>query len=391
MPIQKGIIDVLLARNICILTFFLALLCYVPVVTEGQMVSETVRFTTEDGIELVGRIDRIQSELMVRGMILAPGGFSWLESDPFFDRIPTILASKGLAVLSMTPRRMIQATWKNSTFEDTAKDIRAAVEFMKGRGVTSVYLGGHSNGASEAIYYAGQMKDPPIRALVVYATGPGVFRGSLIRLVGEQEYSRIVGEAKDLVSRGRGDETVYTGRMTSDMRSIPFSARTLLSWAGPDSKGSPVQNIRSVAVPVLVLVHEKDPLPSLNRWVWGNATASRKADFKLYTVGTSGNPHWFRGFEEQAVQDTADWLNSLPTTTSTTSARVTQTVTTTGGATRSGTSSVTSTTILSTSPPQQSTPPSSEGMLMIVAVVLVVSFAVSLTIHRLRHKPSKKR
>ncbi|MDE1868223.1 MAG: DUF1749 domain-containing protein, partial [Thaumarchaeota archaeon] len=187
---------------------------------------------------------------------------------------------------------------------------------MKEQGYNSIFLAGHSDGAHEVIYYQAQTRDPSIVAIGLYAAA-SVFKHSAPHALGTQQYNKITNQATDLVAKGSGDQIVYTGSIfppgPSTPSPTPFSARTWLSWIGPDSNLDSVKTMHSVSVPVLVLVHQNDNLLKWDQWYYGNATSSPKADLKIYTTATSGNVHDFQGFENQAVSDTVDWLASIST------------------------------------------------------------------------------
>ena len=277
--------------------------------------SQQVNFPREDGVQMTGLLNTPSSGTMKIGIILIHGGFQGSINEPFFNSIPSLLSSKGFAVLSLDMTR--SHNFPTSVFEDSEKDIAAAVKFMKGQGYNSIFLAGHSDGAHEVIYYQAQTRDPSIVALGLYAAA-SVFKHSAPHALGMQQYYQITNQATDLVAKGSVDQIVYTGSIflpgrPSTPSPTPFSARTWLSWIGPDSNLDSVKTMHSVSVPVLVLVHQNDNLLKWNQWYYGNATSSPKADLKTYTTATSGNVHDFQGFENQVVSDTVDWLTSIPT------------------------------------------------------------------------------
>ncbi len=280
-----------------------------------RVISERVSFLAEDGVHLSGRLDRPESETLKIGIILVHGGFALfsIDQDGFFASIPKLLAANGYPVLSLNMRR---SQWfATSTFEDSVKDIRAAIGFMKQRGFTSIFLGGHSNGASEATYYVAQTQDPAVIALGLYAPGL-IWKVALADFLGQYEYAKITNKAKNLVVNGRGDEIVFSDRLCPDTHCFQhtLSAQTWLSWIGPDSNVDTSRWIRSVSLPILILRHREDGGWGIlmDRWYYGNATASRKAELKFYTTPATGNPHLFAGLEDQVVRDTIDWLGNLP-------------------------------------------------------------------------------
>lgn len=279
-----------------------------------RVISEQVSFQAEDGFGLTGRLDRPESEAMRIGIILIHGGFSGNNSVPFVARIPHMLASDAFAVLSPNMRR--GATFATSVFEESVKDIQAAVQYMKGRGFTSIFLAGHSTGALEVAYYVAHTQDQAIVALGLYAAAPNLNLG-VSGFLGEQEYNRITNAAKELVAKGRSYDIAYSGPIRPGRPGLPasigpLSARTWLSWFGPESNVNTLKWIESISIPVLILVHERDgPLAEWNKRYYENAKASRKADLKLYTTAPTGNVHFFQGLEDRVLKDTTELFLSI--------------------------------------------------------------------------------
>lgn len=279
-----------------------------------QVSSQEVNINTEDGIQLTGQLLKPTSQSVSVGIILIPGGFKGgISYDSFFSKIPTLLASIGYAVFSVNMRTV--NSFSTSTFEDSLKDIRAAVQYVRGLGLNGILLAGHSMGANRVVYYEAETRDPDVMALVLYAAG-GVPKSFVPQYLGQENYTMITTQASNLVAGGRGNQTVYSGSVAQPSPSSPepesFSAQTWLSWIGPNSSLDTFRSIRAISIPVIILVHVKDSVARVDEKYHNATTASPKSDFKLYTVTTSGNPHNFQGFEDQAVQDTSNWIQTVP-------------------------------------------------------------------------------
>lgn len=283
-----------------------------------QVAFEQVSFKAEDGYSESGLLLSVGSTSTI-GIILVHGGFQQdYEGENFFSKIPSLLAAKGYAVLELNMRR--GSSFATSIFEDGVKDIRAAIRFMSSRGISSILLAGHTNGAGEVAYYVSSTKDNAVIALGLYSpagTWKWIFRYNL-----GKEYDTISKQAQKLIDAGQGTTRVYTISCSKSsanyfycstgMQGQDISAQTWLSWFGSESNYT-ISNIQSVSVPVLVMVHQSDTnvLPWA-KWYYGNATQSVKRYLNIYTTATTGNPHYFQGVENQVVQDTVSWLNGLP-------------------------------------------------------------------------------
>lgn len=155
--------------------------------------SEEVLFENEiDGVVLAGTLtfpkdgDNFPAVVMITGSGGQDRNEELLGHKPFLV-ISDYLSQNGIAVLRFDDRGIAQSTGDHSiaTSEDFAKDVLAAVEFLKGRkeiDKTKIGLIGHSEGGMIAPLAAVQTSDV---AFIVMMAGLGIPGDSILYLQGE--------------------------------------------------------------------------------------------------------------------------------------------------------------------------------------------------------------
>ena len=65
-------------------------------------------------------------------------------------------------------------------FPEVSERIQAGIDFLKGHGINTVVLSGHSLGAVMAAYYLSTNRDPSVKAFAILSGGPGVPKNKLM-------------------------------------------------------------------------------------------------------------------------------------------------------------------------------------------------------------------
>ncbi|HZU04679.1 MAG TPA: alpha/beta fold hydrolase [Chloroflexota bacterium] len=279
----------------------------------APVVTELVKVPTEDGVVLDGALytpdtpeRRTTAALIIHGIY-----------GNFYGAVPTFLgrglAAAGYPTLALNLRSH-DHHYIHSVFPDTAKDIRAGIDYLIEQGARQVYLAGHSLGTVSTPYYVATADDPRVAALGLYAPLDDLPSIQRHYQLGPEEYDRWVAQARELVARGEGD-TVLLAPMgiRGDLRRL--SAATFLSWRGPEAETVPVRWLPQVRVPLLVVYGEDD-------WVRGPAGQRhfREHAQAVYAAATAApqravretpGDHFFTGHEEAVVRLTVDWLAEL--------------------------------------------------------------------------------
>jgi pimeloyl-ACP methyl ester carboxylesterase len=187
-------------------------------------------------------------------------------------------------------------------YEQSMREIDAAVKRLKARGADRIVVGGQSLGAGAALGYAA--RHPGLAGVIALAPG---------QWVGLRGFQRKIGfdfrRAKKMVQAGRGEEyadfrDVNQGRLST--RSV--KARIYLSWFDPQGPANYRRNVRRIKLKTPIL------------WVLG-----RRDRFGLYGVKyysfSSGPRHPKGQYVEidsthlqtpnDAIEVVSRWLRSL--------------------------------------------------------------------------------
>ena len=278
----------------------------------GPLPFETVTADTADGSNLAGFLwtppdgDSDTVVMYVHGMTSTP-----LRSVPMLQA--PVYARAGWSTLSIEMRRSGLYGHSIGTTEMDVEDMEAFIQLLVGRGYRRVIPCGHSLGSISTTMHQALRPNPAVVAHVHMAptaeTADWARRG-----MGDAKYRAAVQRAREAVGAGRGHEVL----IREDYRS-PHpdrhhrlgrhyqTARSWLSWWGPDSIATHVEHISKVDVPIMLLVGSLDQYSDKARMDELEAAAIRApAVFNKIYEGCS---HFFGGFEQTVASDVVDWLS----------------------------------------------------------------------------------
>jgi pimeloyl-ACP methyl ester carboxylesterase len=128
---------------------------------------EPVRFQSDDGTSLIGRVWGNGDV----GVVLAHG-FSELTGQDDWDSFPPVLADQGYTVLTFNFRGFCSSdgcSGESIGLGNNWKDVIAAIDFLEGRGVEEVFLVGGSMGGI-AVLRAAQQPEVEVAGVVSLST-----------------------------------------------------------------------------------------------------------------------------------------------------------------------------------------------------------------------------
>lgn len=254
------------------------------------------------------------------GVILVHGVESyWYSGVPMF--LACYLAEQGYATLGYNGVHSGES-FRTSDFEDAVKEVDAAVQYMKGRGIKDVFLVGHSLGTPIVEYYQGSAPDPAVKAIGLYGPHiniPAVTRDSLL---GPEQYVKFREDCRQAVAQGKGDELKLLPYREG--RFIITSAKTFLSYRDIETSKAAVEKmIQQIKVPILIVYNPNDniqgkggitPREVIVNQIKENAVASTKVHILVAPAVSGESPlqaHSFIKNEKFVVEGTLDWLRSV--------------------------------------------------------------------------------
>lgn len=221
------------------------------------------------------------------------------------------LAERGYTVLALN-RRDHDEGFAQSDFPGGLSDVRAGVDFLAAQGYDRVVVAGHSLGTTFASAYVPQTGDARVVGLVLSGTLSDL-PARTQEFVPPDDYAQTRAWAEAMVAAGRSRE----------LRLIPFytgeplltSAGAFLSYRVSGSLAVPREQIRSVALPILI-VHDSNDLVArrdFSEEVAASALAAPEVRLIELLDPTPRDPnagHMHLGLEAETIATVADWLDA---------------------------------------------------------------------------------
>lgn len=197
-------------------------------------------------------------------------------------------------------------------FEHCVYDIAAVIRFVRSRGYKKVFLAGHSTGANKVLYYLYKTRDRRVAGLALL--------GPLSDVIGEMKtlgkrFKTVLAKIKKF-SKRHPDELLpknLTSKIITARRYLslytPGSREDVFPYYNPKAK---FKELRSVKVPVLVVVGQKDKYldrkaERLIEIFENNAVAAK--DFQSVIIRNTG--HSFKNKEKVLAGVLVDWIKRV--------------------------------------------------------------------------------
>lgn len=270
---------------------------------------ELLRFAAEDRVPLNALY--YSPEAPAKSLVILVPGLSGPVLGSAHDYRP--LAAKvtggGYALLLLNMRSA--NTFANSTFEDSAKDIAAAVKHAKSIGITDIALFGTSLGGPRVTYYMANAPDPSVRVVGFLASIKSPYLEAQLRMDAENRarLDAFLQKCRAMVASGQGGEGV-TFHDWFPNRPMTLTAKSFLSYFGTleDSNASTVKFGSKVTVPAVVIHGTKDEiaLPPNGQAIYDSLTAAPKREI-VWVEGAAHymTPGWIA---ETYARIIAEWV-----------------------------------------------------------------------------------
>lgn len=295
--------------------------CEAPAGMDVEVVFLTLK--AADGTPLAGELFRPAGEQQATGTRRVAMMHSHGAQGSYAVGVPRLAGLygtiRGFTVLALNRRDWgASAGGGNTRFEDATRDLGVGVDFLERLGFEQVFIGGHSQGTTNAGVYPGNVADPRLVGVGLYGTVSDA-RISARNVVFFGYYDDHVLRASELVAQGETEANAVIGWDTAFGQQVFRSPRAWLSYYGPDTLAVPEREVTKSPVPLLLLRAQGD-LFTTNPWSVAVRDAAIGAGVDAtYTVlpypGTvfdpaffGGNAHSFVGIERELIATTLDWL-----------------------------------------------------------------------------------
>lgn len=270
-----------------------------------------VRFTASDDVELQGWLNNEASDIAVvhiHGM--SGNGYQ----NYFLDNLRATYAKHDISLFTIDSRgRGIISDfrqgdgWKHAgscfeLFEESAHDIRGAIDYLKSLGKTRFVLQGHSLGCTKVVNFVLNEDVDGVEKVILLA--PTDMTGWANT---EPMHTEYLAKAKQLLSEGKGEELVDAQCW---LNKTPISAQTYPTICEAGSTADIYGErdggslLGRVELPMLILYGTEDIGitqidGTMDKWL-ERINAIKNANTKIAVV--NGASHGFKGFEDSVAE-----------------------------------------------------------------------------------------
>lgn len=232
------------------------------------------RIKTSDGIELNGLL--YEPDISTNKVLVHVHGMAGnFYENKFLDFIAQTLTSNGIAFFAFNNRgcELIKDLYKiedgkrnivrignaYEIFEDSALDIKSAIDFVESKDFSEIHLSGHSLGAPKVTYYVAEESDARLSSIILLSPSDMV---GLTRM--DKNYERDLSTAKQMVEEGKADDLLPFPVLWDQS---PLSAKTYISLGDKDSnvaifnfhnENDSLPVLSKIAIPLIAIMGRKD-------------------------------------------------------------------------------------------------------------------------------------
>lgn len=234
------------------------------------------------------------------------------------------LAAKGYTTLSILTR--MNRGYMTDRFEDSAIDIKVAIDWLEANGHEDIILVGHGIGAMAISYYLNAYPDANadlpggkrVKAAVFFAPPSDHFRLET-GLADDAAYQRAIASAQAAVAAGKGGGPDLSADPDKSKGLAPdpviahypylTSSASFLNYQGPEANTRLTVSIARQTIPILMLGGTSDAWLPAGRLqaLKAAAVASPRVD----TIHYEGVGHSFEGAFDRSADDVARWLGAI--------------------------------------------------------------------------------
>ena len=273
-----------------------------------------------DGRTLLGDLSLAEGRSLADGVVLLVHGTLAHKDMELIKALRTALAERGLSALAITLSLNVSrrrgmydcATPHTHVYEDAFGEIAAWLAWLRGEGAGPVVLLGHSRGGAQVAWYMAERADSSVERVVLLAPAsersPDAPATAYEARFGP-EVRALIAKARELVARGAGETLI-------DVPGFAFcpggkaSARSLVSYYGPEPRRDTATVLPRVKAPVQVIAGSKDEIvPDIPERI--GPIAEMQGNVALEVV--EGADHFFRDlYAEDAADLIANFVRQGP-------------------------------------------------------------------------------
>ena len=201
----------------------------------------------------------------------------------------------------------------HEVFSDCVDDIDGAVRFSSKKGISNIFLTGHSTGCQKSVYYLHKRKVSKIKGSVLLAPMSDyadffAFTDSRIRKTATSFARKMIhnGKANDLIPKNIWPHTIDSQRFLSLF--TPESLEEIFSYAVPDKIP---KILKSVKTPMQIIFAGDDeyrdrPINEIAKW-FAKTLIDKSVEIEIIP----GSVHNFKGHEERLKKIINTWKSGL--------------------------------------------------------------------------------
>ena len=284
-----------------------------------------VRFDSIDNIELQGLYFLPDIKEVTSAIVHIHGLAGNFYENSFIDHMAQQYTNNGYAFLSFNNRGhdyindvvrnedgklvSIQCGAAYEEFTECTFDIDGAVNFMRKKGITSIFLQGHSSGCNKIVYHLSQKKNTDIKGAILLSPCDDI--GLHMESV-KNNYETLMATAQKYIKEGNENEIMPDGTFYS----YPLSARTYFSSF---KIGSPMDvfhyrdtedafsQLNEIKIPLLVTFGNNGEFLS-QPFNFVNEKVFKKLN-NISAFEVDGAPHNYANKEEVLIKIILNWLS----------------------------------------------------------------------------------
>ena len=195
-------------------------------------------------------------------------------------------------------------------FEDTVKDISAAITYLTHIGYENFHLLGHSTGCQKILFYQYSTQDERVKSLIHVSPAEDyeIWKNEL-----GENFERVVAIAKDMLNKGEGNRIIIplyerTGELWSARRFLSFADKSNMEARMFDYENLSI--FSQIRTPTLIFLG-KDDQYFLKDLEWYKEKLERSYNGKKIKIEIIPGDHSFHGYEDILFHRIAEFIKDL--------------------------------------------------------------------------------